>query len=64
MVLRYLYTDELTESRGGAGAGDGNGAGGNGEEAAAGQALERELLKAADLFQVEGLLEHCVEACG
>jgi hypothetical protein len=26
--------------------------------------LEREVLKAADLFRVEGLLEHCVEAFG
>jgi hypothetical protein len=26
--------------------------------------LERPVLKAADLFQVEGLLEHCVEAFG
>jgi hypothetical protein len=26
--------------------------------------LERAVLKAADLFRVEGLLEHCVEAFG
>jgi hypothetical protein len=67
VVLRYLYTAELPESgEGGGGAGGGNGAGGNGEEAAAGQALEREreLLKAAHLFRVEGLLEHCVEVFG
>jgi hypothetical protein len=38
--------------------------GGDGEEAAAGQVLERAVLKAADLFRVEGLLEHCVEAFG
>ena len=30
----------------------------------AGQVLERAVLKAADLFRVEGLLEHCVEAFG
>ena len=49
VVLRYLYTAELPES---------------GEEAKGGQVLERAVLKAADLFQVEGLLEHCVEAFG
>ena len=38
--------------------------GGDGEEAAAGQVLKREELKAADLFRLEGLLEHCVEAFG
>jgi hypothetical protein len=65
VVLRYLYTAEVPESgEGGAGAGGGNGAGGDGEEAAAGQVLERAVLKAADLFRVEGLLEHCVEAFG
>jgi hypothetical protein len=65
VVLRYLYTAAVPESgEGGAGAGGGNGAGGDGEEAAAGQVLEREVLKAADLFRVEGLLEHCVEAFG
>ena len=65
VVLRYLYTAEVPESgEGGAGAGGGNAAGGDGEEAAAGQVLEREVLKAADLFRVEGLLEHCVEAFG
>ncbi len=26
--------------------------------------LDRSVLKAADLFRVEGLLEHCVEAFG
>jgi hypothetical protein len=62
VVLRYLYTAELPESEeGGAGAGGGTG---EGEEAAAGQVLERAVLKAADLFRVEGLLEHCVEAVG
>jgi hypothetical protein len=65
VVLRYLYTAEVPESgEGGAGAGGGNGAGGDGEEAAGGQELERAVLKAADLFRVEGLLEHCVEAFG
>jgi hypothetical protein len=29
-----------------------------------GQVLERAVLKAADLFRVEGLLEHCMEAFG
>ena len=62
VVLRYLYTAELPESgEGGAGGGGGTG---EGEEAAAGQVLERAVLKAADLFRVEGLLEHCVEAFG
>ena len=62
MVLRYLYTAELPETgEGGAGGGGGTG---EGEEAAAGQVLERAVLKAADLFRVEGLLEHCVEAFG
>ncbi len=36
----------------------------DGVEAAAGQLLERAVLKAADLFRAEGLLEHCVEAFG
>ncbi len=35
--------------------------GGNGEEVEAGQLLER-VVFAADLFRVEELLEHCVEA--
>ena len=54
VVLWYLYTAELPESaeRGG------------GEEAKGGRVLERAVLKAADLFRVEGLLEHCVEAFG
>ncbi len=45
-------------------AASGNGAGGNGEEEAAGQVLERAVLKATDMLRVEGLLEHCVEAFG
>ena len=32
------------------------------EKATKCQVLEREMLKAADLFQLEGLLQHCVEA--
>ena len=40
------------------------GGGGDGENESAGLVLERAVLKAADLFQVEGLLEHCVEAFG
>jgi hypothetical protein len=77
VVLRYLYTTELPESgEGGAGAGVGGrkgkggiGAGGDGgkskgdeEEATRRQVLEREVLEAADLFRLEALLEHCVEA--
>ncbi len=56
---------------GGVGSGKGKGegckgkdTGGDGEEVEAGQVLERAVLKAADLFRVEGLLEHCVEAFG
>ena len=35
-----------------------------GEEATRRQVLERALLKASDLFCLEGLLQHCVEAFG
>jgi hypothetical protein len=48
---------------GGNGAGgDGGKSKGDGEEAKRRQVLEREVLKAADLFRLEALLEHCVEA--
>jgi hypothetical protein len=36
--------------------------GGEGEWAAGGGGLLRELLKAADMLQAEGLLKHCLEA--
>jgi len=59
------------KGKGGGGGGKGKGgAGGKGGakieggedgEAASGQAMEREVLKAADLFQAEGLLKHCLE---
>ncbi len=65
VVLRYLYTAALPESsKEGAGAGGGNGAGGGAEEAKRRQELAREVLTAADLFRLEALLEHCVEAFG
>jgi DNA-binding beta-propeller fold protein YncE len=51
--------------------GSGKGAGGDrkkskedGEEATRRQVLEREVLKAADLFRLEALLQHCIEAFG
>jgi hypothetical protein len=54
-----------SKGKGGKGAGgDGGKSKGDGEEATRRQVLEREVLKAADLFRVEGLLEHCVEAFG
>jgi DNA-binding beta-propeller fold protein YncE len=62
VVIRYLYSAQLPE--GGAGTGGGQGAGGDGEDATEGQVLERAVLKAADLFRLEELLQHCVEAFG
>jgi hypothetical protein len=41
---------------------DGGKSKGDGEEAKRRQVLEREVLKAADLFRLEALLEHCLEA--
>jgi hypothetical protein len=46
----------------GKGGNDGGKSKGNGEEATRRQVLEREVLKAADLFRLEGLLQHCIEA--
>ena len=48
----------------GAGGGQGGaaGVGGEGEGAAGGGGLLWEVLKAADMLQAEGLLEHCLEA--
>jgi hypothetical protein len=72
VVMRHLYTAELPESgEGGAGAGGGRGEGssdgggkskGDGEQAKRRQVLEREVLMAADLFSLEPLLQHCMEA--
>ena len=42
----------------------GKGTGLDGDEATGGQVLERGVLKAADAFRVEGLLDHCEEAFG
>ncbi len=78
VVLRYLYTAALPQSgqggpgggrvskgKGGKGAGgDGGKSKGEGEEVMRRQVLEREVLKAADLFRLEALLKHCVEAFG
>ena len=51
--------------KGGKGAGgDGQKSKEDGEEATRRQVLEREVLKAADLFRLEGLLQHCIEAFG
>ena len=38
--------------------------GGGGEGAAGSNGLVREVLKAADMLQAEGLLKHCLEAFG
>ena len=49
----------------GGGGGQGGAAGvvgGEGEGAAGGNGLVREVLKAADMLQAEGLLKHCLEA--
>ena len=43
------------------GKGDAGGEGGEDGEAARQQAMVQEVLKAADLFQAEGLLKHCLE---
>jgi hypothetical protein len=48
--------------RGGGGQGGAAGVGGEGEGAAGGGGLLWEVLKAADMLQAEGLLEHCLEA--
>ena len=49
----------------GKGKGKGKEAAGSEDEVGAGRgALELEVLKAADLFQAEGLLKHCLEAFG
>jgi hypothetical protein len=60
-----LGKGEGSKGKGDKGAG-GNGAKsmGDGEEAKRRQVLEREVLQAADLFRLEALLEHCVEAFG
>jgi hypothetical protein len=51
------------KGKGGKGAGgDGEKSKGDGEEATRRQVLEREVLQAADLFRLEALLEHCMEA--
>jgi hypothetical protein len=51
------------KGKGGKGAGGGGGKSkGDGEEATRRQVLEREVLQAADLFRLEALLEHCLEA--
>jgi hypothetical protein len=49
---------------GGEGQGGAAGVGGEGERAAGGNGLLREVLKAADMLQAEGLLRHCLEAFG
>jgi hypothetical protein len=62
VVLQYLYTvampawEEL-QGMGTSSEGGGSAEGGRGGRAA----LELEVLKAADLFQAEGLLKHCLE---
>ncbi len=54
---------EGVKGKGGKGqGGDGGKSKGDGEEATRRQVLEREVLKTADLFRLEALLEHCVEA--
>jgi DNA-binding beta-propeller fold protein YncE len=54
-----------SKGKGGKGAGGGGGKSKeDGEEATRRQVLEREVLKAADLFRLEALLQHCVEAFG
>ena len=42
--------------------GDGGKSKGDGEEVKRRQVLEREVLQTADLFRLETLLQHCVEA--
>ena len=52
-----------SQGKGGKGeGGEGGKSKGDGEEATRRQVLEREVLQAADLFRLEALLEHCVEA--
>jgi hypothetical protein len=54
---------ERSQGNGGNGAGgDGEKSKGDGKEATRRQVLEREVLKAADLFRLEALLEHCMES--
>ena len=63
MVLRYLYTAALPAWEELQGAGrevEDNGAAGVSGGAGRGS-LELEVLKAADLFQAEGLLKHCLD---